>query len=181
MSLVDPEQTQALIELFNHTFKAFNTELVRGEEEPLYLPASESKPAQVIFAHGYYASALHEIAHWCQAGKARRELEDYGYWYCPDGRDAAQQAEFEKVEIKPQAIEWGLTLAAGRKFHVSTDNLNGAEPDRVGFQAKVHEQVLRYLEEGFPPRAETLIQALQQHYGTELLCPSDFDYDGSSS
>lgn len=180
MLLADPEQTQALIELFNRTFKNYHTELVRGDDEPLYLPASGDKPAQVIFAHGYYASALHEIAHWCQAGEERRKLEDYGYWYCPDGRNAEQQAEFEKVEIKPQAIEWGLTLAAGRSFQISTDNLNGTEPNRPAFQAQVHAQALRYLEHGFPPRAQRLIQVLQQHYQTARLSRACFDYPDMS-
>ncbi len=50
-----------------------------------------------------FASALHEISHWCIAGKARRELVDFGYWYCPDGRDAMTQSQFEDVEVKPQA------------------------------------------------------------------------------
>ncbi len=39
----------------------------------------------------FFASALHEISHWCVAGKARREQVDFGYWYCPDGRDAMTQ------------------------------------------------------------------------------------------
>ena len=43
--------------------------LIKGEDEPIYLPASETcKFNQIIFAHGYYASALHEISHWCLAG-----------------------------------------------------------------------------------------------------------------
>ncbi len=33
-------------------------------------------------------------------------LPDLGYWYAPDGRIEEQQALFEQVEIKPQAIEW---------------------------------------------------------------------------
>lgn len=172
----DPELTQPLIELFNKTFAAYQTLLVRGEGEPLYLPATGSRPAQVIFAHGYFASALHEIAHWCLAGEARRQLEDYGYWYCPDGRDAKQQALFEQVEVKPQAIEWGLTLAAGRNFQVSTDNLNGVTPNRAGFQAKVHQQALLYLKQGFPKRAQIFIEVLHRHYGTSPLTPVDFDY-----
>ncbi|MEA7548766.1 elongation factor P hydroxylase, partial [Salmonella enterica subsp. enterica serovar Anatum] len=43
----------------------------------------------------------YEISHWCIAGKARRELVDFGYWYCPDGRDAQTQSQFEDVEVKP--------------------------------------------------------------------------------
>ena len=134
----DPD-VEPLMALFDQTFLGrFNTRLVRGGDEPVYLPANEHTPYhQIVFAHGYFSSALHEIAHWCIAGEQRRLLEDYGYWYCPDGRDATQQREFEQVEVKPQAIEWAMTIAANRRFQVSTDNLNGAEPDREGFTRRV--------------------------------------------
>lgn len=56
---------------------------------------------RIVFAHGYYASGMHEISHWCVAGAERRKLVDFGYWYCPDGRDAETQGKFEDVEVKP--------------------------------------------------------------------------------
>ena len=165
----DPD-VPALIALFNSTFEDFNTRLVLGDDEPIYIPAGNEKPYhQIVFAHGFFSSALHEIAHWCIAGEKRRLLEDYGYWYCPDGRDAAQQADFEKVEIKPQAIEWAFTEAAGRKFQVSTDNLDGAEPDREGFTRNVAAQLDAYKANGFPPRAERFIQALSSVFGKSKL------------
>jgi len=150
-----------LIDVFNRTFSDFNTRLVRGGSEPIYLPASQEYPYhRIVFAHGFFSSALHEIAHWSIAGDKRRQLEDYGYWYCPDGRDEKQQSEFESVEIKPQAIEWAFCRAAGRRFQVSTDNLNGAEPDREGFTGNVRAQLAWYDEHGFPPRATRFIGAL---------------------
>jgi len=164
----DP-QVDTLIEVFNSTFyRQCNTRLVRGADEPVYLPAdTEHNYHRIVFAHGFFSSALHEVAHWCVAGPKRRLLEDYGYWYCPDGRDAQQQAAFEQVEIKPQAIEWAFTLAAGRKFRVSTDNLNGAEPDREAFSRAVEQQLLHFLESGFPARAGQFIEALQHAFGTK--------------
>jgi elongation factor P hydroxylase len=57
----------------------------------------------------YLASALHEVAHWCLAGVERRKLEDYGYWYSPDGRSRGEQSAFENVEARPQALEWILS------------------------------------------------------------------------
>lgn len=83
--------------LFDGVFaERYQTRLIRGGDEPLYRPANSETPYhQVIFARGYYASALHEISHWCIAGAQRRQQEDYGYWYCPDGRDAEQQKAFE--------------------------------------------------------------------------------------
>jgi elongation factor P hydroxylase len=155
-----------VVNLFNETFsQSENTRLVVGDVEPIYLPADETcHYHRVVFAHGYYASALHEIAHWCIAGKARRQLVDYGYWYCPDGRDEQQQAEFEKVEVKPQAIEWAFALAAGSKFSVSSDNLNGVETDRKAFEKAVASQLALYQQRGFPPRAQQFIHCLKNHY-----------------
>ncbi len=158
---------QDLIELFESTFfYQYNTRLIKGDDEPIYLPVNESCSFnQIVFAHGYYASALHEISHWCLAGAARRQLEDFGYWYVPDGRDQQQQLAFEKVEIKPQAIEWALCVAAGKDFDVSTDNLSGSgETDRFAFKAKVYQQVCSYLNVGFPKDAEILIKVLAEHY-----------------
>lgn len=168
---------QQLIELFNLTFeKEFNVRLVKGQDEPIYLPAGagegsiNAKPyAQVVFAHGFFASALHEIAHWCLAGAERRTKVDYGYWYCPDGRTAEQQAKFQHVEVKPQAIEWALCAAANFTFRVSCDNLSGDEhgqqPDRFAFEQDVQKQLEGYLQQGFPARAIQFIDALAEHYG----------------
>lgn len=168
---------QDLIRIFNQTFYAdFNTKLELGGDEPIYRPADEQTPYhRIIFARGFYASALHEIAHWCVAGPKRRLLEDFGYWYHPDGRSAQVQAEFEAVEIRPQAYEWILAQSAGFAFSVSCDNLNGDfEPDRLGFMRKVHQEVLGILEQGLPPRVQMLSQALRGFYQTPALTKQDF-------
>jgi elongation factor P hydroxylase len=163
-----------LIRLFNDEFeRSENTVLARGEDEPVYLPADARHPRhRVIFAHGFYASALHEVAHWCIAGQARRLLVDYGYWYCPDGRSAPEQAEFERVELKPQALEWAFSLAAGFRFDVSVDNLSGIAIDRAGFRRKVYAQLKRYYVDGLPPRAERFIRRLQACYGLRFELPA---------
>ncbi len=170
----DPDD---LIALFNDEFRASeNTILVRGDDEPIYLPADADHPvARIVFAHGFYASALHEIAHWCIAGPERRKLVDYGYWYRPDGRTAEEQAEFERVEIKPQAVEWGLAIAAGFRFDVSCDNLSGIPIDRLGFRRRVYEQLCRYARDGFPPRAVRMMRRLHQFYGTRFELPASAD------
>jgi elongation factor P hydroxylase len=163
-------QYQDLIQLFNDTFFAeYNTQLIKGGDEPVYIPAHEHcHYHQVIFARGYYASAFHEISHWCQAGEARRLLEDFGYWYVPDGRNEQQQKKFEQVEIIPQAIEWAFNAAAQKKFHVSSDNLNGFQSDTAGFKKKVFQQINVFLKEGFPTRANQFIEALAKFYNTPL-------------
>ena len=46
-------------------------------------------------------TAVHctKIAHWLVAGKERRKLEDFGYWYEPDGRSEERQRDFEKLKL----------------------------------------------------------------------------------
>ncbi|KQN55058.1 elongation factor P hydroxylase [Erwinia sp. E602] len=168
-----------LIELFDGCFlDDFNTRLIKGDDEPIYLPADETSPCnRVVFAHGYYASGLHEISHWCIAGAERRKLVDFGYWYCPDGRDAETQNKFESAEIKPQALEWLFSVAAGFPFNVSCDNLEGdCEPDRIAFQRKVHAQVMAYLDNGIPARPARLIAALRDFYSTPPLTAAQFPW-----
>ena len=138
------QQVDWLILHFNHWFSHLNVCLVKGDFEPEYFPATEDAPARIQFAHGFFNSALHEISHWTIAGEQRRLLPDLGYWYAPDGRTAEQQALFEQVEIKPQAIEWMFAQAFGRKFRVSLDNLTGDGGDGSTFKDNVFAQVQRY-------------------------------------
>lgn len=169
----DDEHVDHLIHLFNELFQASeNTVLVRGDDEPIYLPAdSQHAHARIVFAHGYFASALHEIAHWCIAGPERRKLVDFGYWYAPDGRDAEQQQVFEGLEIKPQAIEWMLAKAAGFRYRVSCDNLLSGPFDLQAFKRNIHREVMRRFDEGLPDRTQRLIDTLLAHYLPETLLP----------
>ena len=156
-----------IVALFDGVFaESYMTRLVKGGDEPLYLPATPDTPFhQVIFARGYFASALHEISHWCIAGNRRRQLEDYGYWYLPDGRNAEQQQAFEQAEIAPQALERLFTQACSRTFHVSVDNLGGeVAVDRQQFSHKVAARARRYHEEGLPTRANAFYVALTRYY-----------------
>ena len=138
------QQVDWLILHFNHWFSHLNVSLVKGDFEPEYFPATADAPARIQFAHGFFNSALHEISHWSIAGEKRRLLPDLGYWYAPDGRSAEQQALFEQVEIKPQAIEWMFAKAFGRKFRVSLDNLTGDGGNGASFKDNVFAQVQRY-------------------------------------
>lgn len=168
----NPRRTsEELQQIFDQTFaEAFNTRLIRGDEEPIYLPADHNTPFhQVVFAHGFFSSGLHEIAHWCIAGQQRRQQVDYGYWYEPDGRTVSQQQAFEQVEVKPQALEWIFTQSsssetAPAKFRVSVDNLSGEATDPGPFKQAVYQQVLVYLNEGLTGRALSFQQALQDFY-----------------
>lgn len=140
----EAEQVDWLILHFNHWFSHLNVSLVKGDFEPEYFPAEQDRPARIQFAHGFFNSALHEISHWSIAGDQRRLLPDLGYWYAPDGRSQEQQALFEQVEIKPQAIEWLFATAFGRKFRVSLDNLTGEGGNGSRFKDHVFTQVQAY-------------------------------------
>ncbi|UZE94639.1 elongation factor P hydroxylase [Alkalimarinus alittae] len=172
-------EVSSLIALFNSCFKeSENTILVKGDDEPIYLPATVNNPYnQVIFAHGYFSSALHEISHWCIAGKERRKKVDFGYWYEPDGRSIEQQQAFETVEIKPQALEWIFSLVSGIKFNLSADNLGGeVSPTADLFAQNVRLQALSYLSHGLPSNAAQFTDALITHFGTrDQLVPDAFE------
>jgi elongation factor P hydroxylase len=176
MNNYNPDQ---LIKIFNRLFiERNNTCLAHSHDEPIYLPADQQQPHnRILFAHGFFASALHEISHWCIAGEERRLQIDFGYWYEPDGRSAEKQREFEQVEIKPQAIEWILTKACGRDFNISTDNLNGAAQEiaagREQFAKNVVKQVKIYLLNGLPECAGVLKQALLDYYQPNTSIDSD--------
>lgn len=162
-SHLEREATDWLITLFNALFNQQRVQLVRGEYEPEYFPATHNKMARIEFAHGFFASALHEISHWCIAGESRRLLSDFGYWYAPDGRSAAQQHAFEQVEIKPQAIECLLTLACQRPFQVSQDNLFADfDTSNSTFTDDVYQQAIAYIKHPttLPRDAQSLLRAL---------------------
>ncbi|GAA5173350.1 elongation factor P hydroxylase [Modicisalibacter zincidurans] len=155
-----------VIALFDGLFGAVHrTRLVSGGDEPLYRPAAHGDGHhQVIFTRDYFASALHEISHWCIAGERRRQLEDYGYWYCPDGRDGNMQQAFENAEVAPQALELLFSRACRRRFHVSVDNLGDMAVDRHAFGARVEARAERYRREGLPRRGEAFRAALEAFY-----------------
>ncbi len=156
-----------LITLFDECFLAdYNTQLVGGAEEPVYRPGFQQNQAhQVIFTRDYFSSALHEIAHWCVAGRDRWLLEDFGYWYAPDGRSESQQQKFEKVEVKPQAMERIFSQAAGQVFRVSADNLSQSLGASESFIQNIHTQTLTYCDKGLPKRANKFALALAETFG----------------
>lgn len=176
-------QYQDLIDIFHACFfEKYNTQLIKGDDEPIYLPADTNRPHHsLIFANGFFASALHECSHWLIAGEKRRMEVDFGYWYVPDGRSSSQQTLFQSVEVKPQALEWILSVACGYRFRTSIDNLNGEEADTYAFQRAVHNQVKIYCEHGLSERAEIFRQALCQFYKTSpCLQFEDFNIESLS-
>lgn len=158
-----------LEQIFNGCFvEREKTCLRSGADEPIYLPwSAERDVAEIHSTKDYFASALHEIAHWCIAGAERRKLEDYGYWYEPDGRSEHTQRLFEQVEYQPQALEWILTRACQAPFRLSVDNVNQPEVGASDhFISAVTAQAKRYIAQGLPVRAQYFLNALLDHYQT---------------
>jgi elongation factor P hydroxylase len=164
-----------LISIFNHCFREqYNTMLVKGGDEPIYLPADQSHTSnRLIFAHGFFSSALHECSHWLIAGTERRQQIDFGYWYSPDGRTAEEQQQFLSVEIKPQAMEWILSQAAHHPFRVSLDNLLGEPTETALFKQAVYNQVKDYCITGLSSRAAQFRNALCAFYNTSAALTLD--------
>ena len=155
--------------LFNQTFgNSYKTQLIGGYDEPEYFPPSDTEPAKICYRSDYVQSALHEVAHWCVAGKARRELHDYGYLYSPDGRDEIQQEAFFKVESRPQALEWLFSSAAGLSFRPSIDNLsNGSSEIPENFVQELKKEAKNYLLQNKSTRAMEFLQALDSATTTD--------------
>lgn len=172
--------------LFNQTFLATeNTCLKSGYEEPLYLPAAAPHPLadkhyhQILTSRDYYASCLHEIAHWCIAGAKRRRQIDYGYWYEADGRSVAEQERFARVEARPQALEWILAKSAGFRFRYSLDNISLDTADCQPFIDAIYRNVQLWLEQSIPPRAQLLCSALADFYqqSSTYLDADNYQYE----
>jgi len=152
----------------------FKTKLIGGFPEPEYIPASPERYAEIHFRENFTSSALHEAAHWCIAGPERRELHDFGYWYYPEGRTAVQQLEFERAEVRPQAIEWILSIACGQKFHLSRDN-HGPHGQQVDFDfsAAVSKQAQEFCFGQLPARAAIFATALALEFGNPQYVNAD--------
>ena len=83
----------------------YNTLIMGGFDEPLYLPEDGDKPAVIRYTKDYYRSVLHELAHWCVAGRERRKLEDYGYWYVPDG-SSRMNFTILRSSLRPSSVRF---------------------------------------------------------------------------
>jgi len=174
--LVETLSATQLVEIFNRLFAdTYNTRLEGGGEEPIYLPADETYDYhRLIFRSDYISSALHEISHWCIAGEQRRQSVDFGYWYNPDGRTEVQQRTFEKVEVKPQAMEWIFSVAAGHSFNLSADNLSADIGASEEFVDLVVQQAGEWCDSPMPSRAAAFTLALSECFNTQPFCADHY-------
>ncbi len=135
----------------------YRTILIGGASEPLYVPATQRRPAIIRYTRDYAQSALHELAHWCVAGVERRALADYGYWYEPPPRLPAAQTRFFDVESRVQGLELLLAQLADARFHVSVDDPGAGAGD---FEARVRAQAMSWRRRGFAARTASVLSAL---------------------
>lgn len=161
---------QTLEQVFSDCFRESSNAILRGGyREPLYEPATNTGQFNVLrYREDFFASALHEVAHWCIAGNARREQVDFGYWYAPDGRNASQQRAFENVEYKPQALEWFFAKACAYRFRISVDNLNAQGCQSAGddaFKHRVIKQAEYWVAHGLPVDGGRFFKALCEEFG----------------
>lgn len=166
--VLDCEQIKVVFE--KEFGSSHNIILCGGAEEPVYLPAGPTQAVnQLFYTRDYPASALHELAHWCLASLQQLAQKDWGHWYVPDGRSAEQQRTFQRVEARVQAVEWALSLAAGRPFRESSDNLSGECIDDEPFKDAIYAQALRFCEQGLPGRAAQLFDAFAHSRAEPLV------------
>ncbi len=160
---------QRIVQCFDDLFAvSFQTRLQGGAEEPIY-EARADGTATIYFRADYASSALHEVAHWCIAGRARRRIEDYGYWYRAK-RDCDQQHQFQCVEARPQALEWVFSVAADVSFRVSADNFEASASTREDMKRMVLAAVQR-TRYAMPSRALRFAAALAIVSGrSDYLC-----------
>jgi elongation factor P hydroxylase len=122
-----------------------------------------------VFTRDYASSALHEAAHWCIAGAARRRQIDYGYHYDAPPRSAQQRHHFFDLELRCQAMELLFATAASQPFRVSLDDLD-TPPERAmqisaaDFATDVHATAFAMNARGLPSRAARLRDALAAEF-----------------
>ena len=149
---------------FNSTFaRSENVVLVGGADAPFYVPAAAPHRSIIRYRENFAASALHEVAHWCRAGRVRRLQHDFGYWYLPPPRDQDETHAFLDAEVPAQALESIFSAAAGLPFRVSLDDL---ELELSGYCEQFAERVAaraqRWRSNGLPGRAGRFEASLRE-------------------
>jgi elongation factor P hydroxylase len=130
-----------------------------GHSEPFYRAPRDGALGCLQFRHDYPRSLLHEIAHYCLAGDDRRRMDDFGYWYAPEGRTTEQQLAFEAAEVRPQALEWLFCDCLGLPFSPSRDDFS-QRPDDGSFLRQIQEAREAFISAP-PPTAARVLRALQ--------------------
>lgn len=152
----DDDLCICLIDIFERLFP--NLIIIGGANDPYYeAPKAEAK-AKIFFKENYPRSILHEMAHYCLAGKKRRKLNDYGYWYSECGRTREEQELFQLVEARPQGLEKAMCKAIGIHFSPSLDDFSDRPISQVF--SKDLENHYQEMIKNPPPTARVVLEAL---------------------
>ena len=117
--------SETISDLFNNAFeKKYRVRLIGGAAEPIYLPPTNKKTGAICFRDDFMSSALHEVAHWCLAGRDRRKMVDFGYEYISPPRDENAQKAFLQAERRVQGLERLFSELCCVPFSPSLDNLD---------------------------------------------------------
>jgi elongation factor P hydroxylase len=160
---------QDIVDVFARCFwLSHATQLVGGAAEPLYQPSARAgEPHRLFYRENFAASALHETAHWCIAGSARRTQVDFGYVYNQPPRSARAQAAFFAAELKVQALEQVFCAAAGLVFVPSADQI-GVNLNEFRQQLETYQSELKgWMKNSGDRRAQKFEQALLRHAGSQ--------------
>ena len=162
------EPKDLIIQTFNQGLGfQFDTKLIDEGTEPIYQPAQHHGEAhKIFFAHGYWSSALHELAHWCIAGSERRKLLDYGYWYKPNRSQKDDRQRFLQSEARPQALEWHFTVALGQDFFVSLDDFSNDQNMLEEFRRMIRKEAIDLHQNSLPPRAQVFVNDISSRLKT---------------
>ncbi len=156
---------QRIAAVFNTLFaEPYRTVMQGGGREPLYEPPTAHSTGRVIYTQDYPCSALHEAAHWCLAGAARRLRRDYGYWYVPGPRDVTQRARFFAAELPVQSLEAAFARAAGVRFVISADDFAAPACEFDAFAERVQQRIESMSIASLPQRARAFHTALTQTF-----------------
>ena len=144
---------------FNNCFgENYRLEMRGGATEPIYIPPNADEIGKLIYRSDYASSALHEAAHWCIAGPARRARVDFGYEYLCPPRSPREQVF--RSEYRVQALEWIFSDCAQVVFHPSADNLDADTGQFLGKLELFKAEEVHRLESQFHSRASVFSRSL---------------------
>ena len=98
----------------------------------------------------------------------RRTQRDYGYWYMPSPRNAAQRTRFFHAEADVQALEAVFAQSCGVRFVVSADDFDASPEELERFEHDVMAR-LNVRRTTLPSRARTFRAALAAAFGPESV------------
>ena len=96
-----------------------------GASEPFYQAPKGNRPAILFFREDFVRSLFHELAHYSLAGDMRRQIDDFGYWYCPVAGHRGNKSNLSRLKARPQGLEKLFCEIWAVPFSPSLDDFSG--------------------------------------------------------